>query len=165
MFIQWQKDIYSVVITKQSNPPISKFSRLCNEFMSLWSMFLCSRLCNEFMSVWSMFPCSRLCNEFMSVWSMFPYSRLCNEFMSVWSMFPYSRLCNEFMSVWSMFPYNRLCNEFMSVWSMFPVNVPMQYLYWFGTTVFVSILILVRWIMYNVLVLIVTCVQLTLVCL
>ena len=27
------QDIYSVVITQQSNPPISKFSRLCNELM------------------------------------------------------------------------------------------------------------------------------------
>jgi len=28
-----------VVITRQSNPPISKFSRTCNEFTNVWSMF------------------------------------------------------------------------------------------------------------------------------
>jgi len=34
--------IYSVVITHQSNPPVSKFSSLCNEFSSVWSMFPCN---------------------------------------------------------------------------------------------------------------------------
>ena len=33
--------IYFVVITLQSNPPISKFSQLCNEFTGVWSMFPC----------------------------------------------------------------------------------------------------------------------------
>jgi len=28
----WTQDMYSVVITRQSNPPISQFSRPCNEF-------------------------------------------------------------------------------------------------------------------------------------
>ena len=36
------RDIYSVVITLQSNPPISQFSRQCNKFMSVWSMFSCN---------------------------------------------------------------------------------------------------------------------------
>ena len=36
------RDIYSVVITLQSNPPVSKFSSLCNEFSSVWSMFPCN---------------------------------------------------------------------------------------------------------------------------
>jgi len=31
--------MYSIVITTQSNPPISKFSRLGNEFTSVWSIF------------------------------------------------------------------------------------------------------------------------------
>jgi len=33
---------YTVVITQQSNPPISQFSRPYNEFMSFWSMFPCN---------------------------------------------------------------------------------------------------------------------------
>ena len=32
---QWTRDIYSVVITRQSNSPIPQFSRPCNEFMSI----------------------------------------------------------------------------------------------------------------------------------
>ena len=36
------QDIYFVVITRQSNSPISKFSRLCNEFTSVWSMLPCN---------------------------------------------------------------------------------------------------------------------------
>ena len=32
---QWIRDIYSVVITRQSNSPIPQFSRLCNEFTSI----------------------------------------------------------------------------------------------------------------------------------
>ena len=32
--------IYSVVITWLSNPPISQFNNLCNEFTSVWSLFL-----------------------------------------------------------------------------------------------------------------------------
>jgi len=39
MFIQWTRVIYSVVISQQSNPPITQFSRQCNEFTSVWSMF------------------------------------------------------------------------------------------------------------------------------
>ena len=39
--------LYSAVITRQSNPPISKFSRPCNEIMSVWSMFLCNTNSNE----------------------------------------------------------------------------------------------------------------------
>ena len=30
----------AVVITRQSNPPISQFNRPCNEFTSFWSMFV-----------------------------------------------------------------------------------------------------------------------------
>jgi len=43
---EWVLHVYSMgtryilnVITQQSNPSISKFSRLCNEFTSVWSMF------------------------------------------------------------------------------------------------------------------------------
>jgi len=40
------QDIYFVVITRQSNPqsnpPISKFNRPCNEFTSVWWMFPCN---------------------------------------------------------------------------------------------------------------------------
>ena len=32
--------LYSVVITQQSNLPISQFNSPCNEFTSVWSMFL-----------------------------------------------------------------------------------------------------------------------------
>jgi len=42
MCIQLTHVSYSVVITWQSNPPISKSSRPCNEFKSVWSMFLCN---------------------------------------------------------------------------------------------------------------------------
>jgi len=34
-----KQDIYTGVITRQANPTISKFSRPCNEFMSVWTMF------------------------------------------------------------------------------------------------------------------------------
>ena len=40
MCIQWSHVIYSVVITQQSNPPISQFSRPCDKFTSVWSMFV-----------------------------------------------------------------------------------------------------------------------------
>ena len=40
MCIQWTHVLYSVVITRQSNPPISQFNSLCNEFTSVWSMFV-----------------------------------------------------------------------------------------------------------------------------
>ena len=36
--IQWTWDLCSVVITRKANPPISTFSRSCNEFTSVWSM-------------------------------------------------------------------------------------------------------------------------------
>jgi len=38
MCIQWTRVLYSVVITLQSNPPISQFKSPCNEFTSVWSM-------------------------------------------------------------------------------------------------------------------------------
>jgi len=41
-------DINFVVITRQSNPSISKFSRPYNEFKSIWSMFSCNMLCYHF---------------------------------------------------------------------------------------------------------------------
>ena len=43
MCIQWTCVLYSVVITLQSNPPISEVSRTCNEFTSVWSMFPCNK--------------------------------------------------------------------------------------------------------------------------
>ena len=39
MCIQWTRVLYSVVITRQSNPPIPQFNSTCNEFTSIWSMF------------------------------------------------------------------------------------------------------------------------------
>jgi len=39
MCIQWTRVLYSVVITRQSNLPISQFNSLCNEFTSFGSMF------------------------------------------------------------------------------------------------------------------------------
>jgi len=38
MCIQWTRVLYSVVITQQSNPPISQFISPCNDFTSVWSM-------------------------------------------------------------------------------------------------------------------------------
>ena len=38
MRIQWTRVLYSVVITGQSNPPISQFKSMCNECRSVWSM-------------------------------------------------------------------------------------------------------------------------------
>ena len=40
MCIQWTRVLYSVVITRQSNPPIAQFNSLCNEFWSVLSMFV-----------------------------------------------------------------------------------------------------------------------------
>ena len=40
MCIQWTRVLYSVVVTWQSNPPISQINSLCNEFTSVWSMFV-----------------------------------------------------------------------------------------------------------------------------
>jgi len=40
MCLQWTRVPYSVVITRQSNSPISQFNSLCNEFTSAWSMFV-----------------------------------------------------------------------------------------------------------------------------
>jgi len=34
--------LQSVVLTCQSNPPISQFSSLCNAFTSFYSMFSCN---------------------------------------------------------------------------------------------------------------------------
>ena len=44
MCIQWTHVLYSVVITRQSNSPISQFNSLCNEFMSVWTMFVYNTL-------------------------------------------------------------------------------------------------------------------------
>ena len=38
--IQWTWVLCSVVITWQSNPPISQFNSPCNEFTSFWWMFV-----------------------------------------------------------------------------------------------------------------------------
>jgi len=40
MFIQWTRVLCSVVITQQSNAPISQFNSLCNEFTSVRPMFV-----------------------------------------------------------------------------------------------------------------------------
>ena len=40
MCIQWTRVLYSVVITWQSDPPISQFNSPCNELTSVWSMFV-----------------------------------------------------------------------------------------------------------------------------
>ena len=42
MCIHWTHVLYSVVITRQSNPPISQFNSPCNEFTSVRSMFVCN---------------------------------------------------------------------------------------------------------------------------
>ena len=38
--IQWTHVLYSVVITRQSNPPISQYNSPCNKFTSFCSMFV-----------------------------------------------------------------------------------------------------------------------------
>ena len=38
--IQCTRVLHSLVITLQYNPPISQFHGPCNEFTSVWSMFL-----------------------------------------------------------------------------------------------------------------------------
>jgi len=38
--IHWSRVIYSVVIVWQSNPSISQFNSPCNEFTSVWPMFV-----------------------------------------------------------------------------------------------------------------------------
>jgi len=48
MCIKLTLDINIVVITRQSDPPISQFSRPYNEFKSIWSMFSCNMLCYHF---------------------------------------------------------------------------------------------------------------------
>ena len=40
MCIQWTRVLYSVVITWHSIQPISQFNSPCNEFTSVWSMFV-----------------------------------------------------------------------------------------------------------------------------
>jgi len=40
MCIQWTHVLYSIVITWQSNQPISQFNSLCNELTRFWSMFV-----------------------------------------------------------------------------------------------------------------------------
>jgi len=40
MCMYWTHVLYSVVITWQSNPPNSQFNSPCNEFTSVWSMFV-----------------------------------------------------------------------------------------------------------------------------
>jgi len=37
---KWTRVLYSVVITWQSNQPISQYNSPCNEFTSDWSMFV-----------------------------------------------------------------------------------------------------------------------------
>ena len=49
MCIQRTRVLYSVVITRQSNPPISEFNSLCNEFTSVWSMFPCNTLLETYL--------------------------------------------------------------------------------------------------------------------
>jgi len=44
MCIHWKRVLYSVVITRQSNTPISQFNSLCNEFTSVWTMFVYNTL-------------------------------------------------------------------------------------------------------------------------
>ena len=54
MCIQWTRALYSVVITWQSNPPISQFNSSCNEFPSVWSMFVYNTII-EYIEQWYLF--------------------------------------------------------------------------------------------------------------
>ena len=51
MCISWTRVLYSVVITWQSNPPVSQFFSLWNVFKSVWSMFVYNTSCST--SCWS----------------------------------------------------------------------------------------------------------------
>ena len=50
MCIQWTRVLYSGVLTRHSNPSISKFSRPCNEFTSVWSLFVYNTMNVSFVS-------------------------------------------------------------------------------------------------------------------
>ena len=76
MCILWIiQDIYSVVITWQPNPPISQFSRLCNKFTSVWSMFPCNTYCYQLMlsSIYKQKPFSYLQSK---LYKLKPFSYL-----------------------------------------------------------------------------------------
>ena len=47
MCIQWTRVPYAVVITWHSNLPIPQFSRQCNYFTSVWSMFVYNNIYNN----------------------------------------------------------------------------------------------------------------------
>ena len=94
-------DTCSVVISRQSHSPILQFNSPCNEFMSVWSMFVYKCL---------VYVCLQVFGQclYTSVWSMFVYKCLVNVciqasgqclYTSVWSMFVYKCLVNVCIQV------------------------------------------------------------------
>ena len=71
MYIQWTRVLYSVVITGQSNRSISQFNSLCNEVMSVWSMFV-----YNITGQMSMYYCFGSNNIYLDVLEYFRYAQL-----------------------------------------------------------------------------------------
>jgi len=94
--------LYSVVITRQSNPPISQFSSPCNEFKSGWSMFVYNpnidlKLRNKLhgpmhCKIGVTFVLYSVVITRQSNPSISQFRSPCNEFTSFWSMFVYNNL-------------------------------------------------------------------------
>ena len=57
MCIQWTRVLYSVPITWESNPRISQCNSPCNEFTSVWSMFVYNTRVLSYVIVWCMCVC------------------------------------------------------------------------------------------------------------
>ena len=116
MGIQWARVLYSVVITRQSNPPISQFNRPYNEFTSVWSMFVCTimnethtriRYMGLYMLINAMdtesFPCSG--QGIRWVLCPFVYSDLCTNRGNINSIFVINPANNEMFDALYMFSY------------------------------------------------------------
>ena len=72
MCLQWAHVLYSVVRTWQSNPPISHYNSLCNEFSSVWSIF-----------VYNMNYSWIVEEEILIIWTMLKYAPGNNQY---WAM-------------------------------------------------------------------------------
>ena len=79
MCIQWTRVLYSVVITRQSNSPISQFNSLCNEFLvndriqyidNTWLVdtYFCSTLISKIREHIPKIKCLTNCNHFLCIY-------------------------------------------------------------------------------------------------
>ena len=72
MCLQWTRVLYSVVITRQSNPLISQFNSSCNEFtLSVWSMCLYNNSSQRLFLLWIVY--TQYCSVFTSVCHQYIY--------------------------------------------------------------------------------------------